>query len=249
MMKIYILLLLIFNLPFIYAEDKAKGGSKSPVSLSSEVFSPPIAVNLKTAPKVDGSGDDAEWKDVPEYSLTVHGKDGEVKNVKIKSCRSGGMFFMLINYPEEAIVRKHKPWCWDEKKKIYVSGNQRENTLTLLFLKDADHTTSGDAWIWRAARTDIAGYADDMVFFGKNYQMDKGQNCWFSKFFGEFIGTELPRFYQRKPRGSAGDVKAKGKLDKKTVTIEFARKLQTGHSDDFILNRKLFMKLIIQPGK
>jgi len=248
MIKKYILLLLICNTPLIYAEDKSKSKADIPKPFISELFSPPLAIHLKSAPKIDGSSNDPEWAKIPDYTLTIQG-EGETVKVILKTYRTDDTFFMLIQYPEDLIVRKHKLWHWDKKKKIYISGTQIENTLTLLFFKDRTHINSADAWIWRAARTDIAGYADDMVLFGNSYQMDKGLSCWFSKFFGEFAGSKIPRFYQRTPKGSAGDVKAKAGFKNNIITVEFARKLNTGHSDDFILNRELPMKMIIQPGK
>jgi hypothetical protein len=54
----------------------------------------------------------------------------------------------------------------------------------------------------------------------------------------------LPRFYQRVPDGSAADVRAKGKYDKKTMTVEFSRAINTGHNDDESLVDSFFIKLI-----
>jgi hypothetical protein len=232
----------------IYAETAREAPPPIPEPLASGIFSPPLPVHIKLPPKIDGSGDDPQWSNIPYYIVKIDGENREIE-VRIKTCRNEKTFFMLIQFPESLIVEKQKTWKWDKEKKIYVPGIEIENSLTLLFFKDSIHTNSADVWIWRAARTNIAGYADDMVMLGNSYQMDKGKSCWFSKFFGEFAGSELPRFYQRTPTGSAGDVKAKGKWKNKMMTIEFARKLKTGHTDDFILNRKLSMKLIIQSGR
>ena len=213
----------------------------------SERFSLPAPESVAASNKIDGVSDDTLWKDLPASLLTLHRGDEKIK-VKIKTCRSSDRIFFLIKVPVTSLVRKHEVWHWDKDKQLYKPGREKETSLTLLFFRDAQHTDRADAWIWRAARTDVAKCADDMFFKDGSFSMDEGQSCWFSKFFGEFAGYELPRFFQRTPKGSAADVRAKGEIKDGILTLEFSRHRNTGNKDDFVLNDKLFMKMIFQPG-
>lgn len=223
------------------------GAQRGTAPLASDLFSPPSPEKINTAPVVDGDDGDSIWDAVREYMITLNQGDEKVR-VTIKSCRVDGRIFFMVRCPVKDLVEVHKVWHWDEKKQIYVPGDEEETSLTLLFYKDAKVADSADVWVWRAARNNIAGFADDMFLSRGIYSMDKGRSCWFSRFFGGFAGAELPRFYQRTPQGSASDVRAKGKLKDGILTVEFFRSLESGHSDDFSLNNKLLMKMIFQPG-
>lgn len=216
-------------------------------NLTSDLFSLPSLEIQTTAPVIDGDGSDSIWEGISEYMLPLNAKDQKIQLV-VKSCRIGGRTFFMIRTSLKELVNVHKVWHWDDAKKIYVSGNEEETSLTLFFYKDAKCADSADVWAWRAARNNVSGFADDMFFSDSRYVMDKGQSSWYSRFFGEFAGATLPRFYQRAPNGSAADVRAKGKVKDGILTVEFSRNIESGHSDDLPLNKKLFMKISFQPG-
>jgi hypothetical protein len=50
--------------------------------------------------------------------------------------------------------------------------------------------------------------------------------------FFEYKGPKIDQFSPRQPTGSRGDVRAKGRWANNQWTIEFGRKLATGHADD-----------------
>ncbi len=109
-----------------------------------------------------------------------------------------------------------------------------------------------DIWYWKAFRTDPMGYADDKMhiyssqesteaknLFSKNGQPfyldragDAGESAYQTQVQEEYMGEEIPRYGHRKPKGSRADVQAKGVWQDGTWTIEFRRKLNTGHIDD-----------------
>ena len=239
--------LMFFYSSILFSDDNSSSAVTGDAAYVSEPFSLSAPKSVTASTKIDGIVDDALWRDLPESLLTLQCGDEKIK-VKIKTCRSSDRIFFFIKMPVKSLVRKHKVWHWDKDKKLYKPGNEVETSLTLLFFRDAQHTDMADAWVWRAARTDVAKYADDMFFKDGSFSMDEGQSCWFSKFFGEFAGSELPRFFQRTPKGSAGDVRAKGEIKDGILTLEFLRHRNTGNKDDFVLNDKLFMKMIFQPG-
>jgi hypothetical protein len=76
--------------------------------------------------------------------------------------------------------------------------------------------------------------------------MDSGKPAWFSRYFAEFAGAELPRFYNRSPSGSAGDVKGRSSFKDGVMTIELARKLETGHKDDLNFNVPATLRIVFR---
>ncbi|MDP6636873.1 MAG: ethylbenzene dehydrogenase-related protein [Phycisphaerae bacterium] len=112
----------------------------------------------------------------------------------------------------------------------------------------------GDIWFWKACRTNPAGYADDkshsystqkqnvhateITPLAGNSPMyllrtgDSGQSAYEEKIALDHQGPFAPRFINRQPTGSRADVSARGCWREGGWTVEFARKLDTGHDDD-----------------
>ena len=224
--------------------DTTKKEPTASTALESDIFQPLTPIDINTSPTIDGKSDDPAWAGIPGYIVIINKNDKKIKIV-VKTLKTKDSIFFLIKAPLKSFVKKHKLWHWDKQKKIYTLGDEKETSLKLIFYKDAKLANPADVWIWRAARNDIAGFADDMYLKDGLFTMDKGRSCWYSRFFGEFAGTTLPRFYQRTPKGSASDVKAKGIFDK-ILTVEFSRKLKTNQKDDIDLDGKLFIKLILE---
>ena len=187
------------------------------------------------------------WKRIPFQNFKSDSVDLKYK------IACGNNILLLVNFPAETEKRKHKPWKWDAVKQIYVEGGDREAELYVViaeFAADAGQDSAPsnmDIWIWRAARTDPSGFADDAYANAKSLSsssgesesveisQDEGVSCWFSRYFSSFAGEEIPRFYQRTPEGSSADVAANGRWEAGVWAIEFSRKLDTGHKDDISL--------------
>ena len=125
---------------------------------------------------------------------------------------------------------------------------------------DADISLRGsrshraDIWFWKACRTNPVGYADDKMhlYSGTRHEVestevsydpkngpmyllrtgDSGKSAYQENMAFDYQGPLAPRFANREPTGSRADVSAKGRWSKGVWTIEFARKLDTGHDDD-----------------
>ena len=201
--------------------------------------------------KIDGISDDKAWATLPFRTA----KSG-TKEMKFKIHSDDAFIYLLVVFPSEKENRQHMLWHWDPLKQYYSMGNEKEDELYIIWpdppvpVKSAATPEKADVWIWRAARTDPAGYADDYYMLEKSLSSDRpegaqtelfpdqGLSGWLSKYFVSFTGDTVPRFYQRPPEGSAADVKAKGTWNSGFWTVEFRRKLNTGHSDDINLSGK-----------
>ncbi|HCE42624.1 MAG TPA: hypothetical protein DET40_03650 [Lentisphaeria bacterium] len=229
-----------------------------------------VAVEKKAAPaepekelsvKIDGKADDKAWETLPFRNVKYGTKD-----IKFKIHSDDAYAYLLVVFPSEKENRQHMPWRWDPLKQYYIVGPEREDELHVLWteppvsLKSDASPEKADVWIWRAGRTDPAGFADDYSMPGKNLADDKtgdgpaeflpdqGLSCWFSRYFVSFTEDSVPRFYQRPPTGSAADVKAKGTWKEGVWTVEFCRKIKTGNPDDMDLSGKSNIGLSIFTG-
>ena len=115
--------------------------------------------------------------------------------------------------------------------------------------------TKWDVWHWKAARTNPGGYAQDRLHI---YSKTKPEGLKSRKFNGpndepiwiarpedegrsvirhlsapsQRKADKVPQYEAQEPTGSAADVRAKGVWQKGKWTVEFQRKLKTGHDDD-----------------
>lgn len=115
-----------------------------------------------------------------------------------------------------------------------------------------------DVWEWGAAKTNPSGYALDrthvysttppappakarrlttrdggQIYF--SHPIDDGTPCYKQIPMPEKKGDPIVLQYQpQKPTGSAADVEAKGQWAAGKWTVEFKRKLNTGHKDDTV---------------
>lgn len=215
----------------------------APPSPSSEL-SGNTNVDIGSDIVIDGIPTDKAWASVPFQTIKK-----ENCEIKYKIYSGNSCMYLLVVFPSDKEKRKHRPWQWDPLKQIYLSGPEKEDELYVLWTEfplDAIPGTSAekaDIWIWRAARTDPAGFADDYYFINESLsskpdnrfadlRQDNGESCWFNSYFAAFAGNELPRYGQRLPEGSLADVKAKGIWNSGIWTVAFSRKINTGNPDD-----------------
>ncbi len=122
-------------------------------------------------------------------------------------------------------------WIWDKNKKIYTDKSNIEETL-YLFFKHADSAII-DLWVYREHRSAYSGYLDDSYLTvnksgGINYFSDSGFASWEIKYFAEFAGNEIPKYYIRKGEGSIIDVSFESSENK----ISLKRNIITHNNDD-----------------
>ena len=217
-----------------------------------------LVTKVNQAPDINGKGNDQIWKSAE--TINIKDRTADV-DVAIKAVYSKDMIFFLVRYPDPGEDRLHKPWVWDKEMEAYLLGSQREDTFTfkwnmggneLDISNFSDDDYIADVWYWKAHRTDPAGYSDDKLHVlaseagkkakkiisktGKTrYLMrlgDSGTPAQKKRILTSYQGDVLPQYESRKPDGSRADVLARGIWEKGYWTIEFGRKLKTGHSDD-----------------
>jgi hypothetical protein len=227
-------------------------------ALSSQV----ITTKVTGAPTIDGSEKDDVWS----AARTVTVKDVTTdSDVTLKSVYTEDMIFFLVSFPDSREDRFHKPWVWDKEFGAYKLGPQREDTFTFKWnmtdgvedisnYSDKDYTT--DVWYWKAGRTDPAGYSDDKMHVlapnpgkkakelisrsgKKRYLMrlgDAGKPAQKKRILTDYQGDVENQYESAVPDGSRADIKTRGVWKDGRWTVEFGRKLNTGHADDIQLD-------------
>lgn len=226
-----------------------------PASFSAQTV---VAFKAFINPVVDGSGDDPSWKNA--QAVISHDKVANI-DVTLKAVYTDNEIFFLVTFPDPNESRIHKAWIWDENQMMYLIGPDREDGFVFkwnmeLKPKDlsvyADVPYVADLWFWKACRTDPAGFADDKIqrlsssklsksikLPGKSGKMlylqrlgDEGTPAYKNTLYIEYNGDTLSNFQNQPPKGSRADIRAKGSWSNGKWTIEFGRKLNTGHEDD-----------------
>ena len=217
-----------------------------------------IAEKVTNAPAIDGAGNDPNWEKASK--IVTYDPIAKI-SVSLRAVYTKDEIFFLVEFPDPNESRMHKPWIWDKNKGRYISGPDREDCFIFKFnmgpkindfsLRSSEpHST--DIWFWKAGRTDTAGFADDKTHTlsqiptqrsvkirsksGETFYLkrtpDAGTPAYRNTLMIEYKGDRLTQFVSRNPMGSRADVRANGTWSKGKWTIEFARKLNTGHNDD-----------------
>lgn len=158
--------------------------------------------------------------------------------------------------------KSHRTWKWDAEKKAYTEDIDREDMFGVGFQHTGEFTADmlspveavWDVWHWKAVRTNPQGHAMDKTHrYSKSQPAGRankhtakdGTEIWIARpedagdpversqaAPAEFKGERVPRYLPGTPSGSASDVQAKGAWASGKWTVEFARRLDTGQSDD-----------------
>ncbi|RKZ37153.1 MAG: hypothetical protein DRQ37_02520 [Gammaproteobacteria bacterium] len=209
-------------------------------------------------PAVDGRADDPAWSGA--QPLVVQDAVAGIP-IELRAVYSNDEIFVLARYPDDTENRVHKALVWNAERGIYEMGPTREDTLVLKWNMspyDVDLTLSSeqpykaDIWFWKANRTDSIGFADDKYHFYSSQRLQKakvlisnngalfylkrqgdaGRSAYKSLLYSERVGDTVRKFENRTPEASRADAKAKGRWHAGEWTIEFRRRLNTGHGDD-----------------
>lgn len=217
-----------------------------------------IATKVDNPPVIDGDIQEQAWNNIKPISI----KDkASGSTILLRSVYSGDKVYFSVMFPDNTENSLHKPWIWSKEKEIYEEGDHREDTFVFKWnMMDkkvnlsnfSDDNYLADVWYWKANRTNPAGYADDKSqelsdspsekstelesITGKKRfltrRSDKGKPAYKEFKPTSFTETLIDRYPKSTPEGSRADVIAKGKWRGGFWTIEFARKLDTSHSDD-----------------
>lgn len=185
------------------------------------------------------------------------------------------VYFLVRWRDETRDDRAHKPSVWDAGKSAYVEGPDREDMLALAFEHTGPFTADmlspeeavWDVWHWKATRTNPQGFAMDRTHRytreqwegkGKSHPARNGQPIWIARpeDAGDTVekkqpaptakgADQVPQYLPGTPTGSAADVRAKGAWSDGWWTLEFERKLVTGHPDDTPFDTKRTYKMAV----
>jgi hypothetical protein len=216
------------------------------------------SVPVTEAPVIDGRANEAFWQTAPAITTLDYSSQ---RPITLRSVHVKGEIFFLVTFPEETPQETHKTWIWDAKEEVYREGPDREDVFVFKWSMSGNDVDlrlrnpephRADIWFWKAHRTNPAGYADDKmqavsakggpaarkIHSNRHGDLyferwgDAGKPPWEEKVLYDFKGEKVDQFAPRQPSGSRGDVRAKGVWAKGQWTIEFGRKLSTGHDDD-----------------
>jgi len=224
------------------------------------------ATRTASPPKLDGATDDAAWKDAPELRLEAEGRAGSAKGKKVavtlKAAYHDQYVYFLLRWQDATEDQTHRSYVWNDEKKTYEAGPDREDNAALSFPirgKFTANMLSGgddlwDVWHWKAQRTGPAGYAMDRTHVfttekpsdkAKEYDAKNGKKIWIARpeDKGDSVTKENPAPKDRqatppahyeavKPSGSAADIRTGQSYKDAWWTVEFARKLNTANADD-----------------
>lgn len=211
-----------------------------------------------TAPVVDGDGSDTVWR--AAHPMTVTDRVAGIP-IELTVLYDAQDIYLRAVFPDPQEDRSHKGYIWDPGAGRYRTGPSREDTLVLKWAMDpavsdlslqTEQSYRADIWYWKAGRTDPVGYADDKYQTYSRSQMpqamqlsapsgltfflrrsgDQGEGAYRAVTYVEFAGERMPKFVNQEPTGSRADIRAKGRWRDGYWTIEFSRRLDTGHADD-----------------
>ncbi len=195
----------------------------------------------------EGRGGEAKGKRLPVTLRATHDNEN---------------IYFLLRWPDATKDATHKSYVWNESEGAYEAGPDREDNAALSFPIKGEFTAdmlSGkdelwDVWHWKAFRTGPAGYAMDRTHVytrakpqgnAKNYPAKSGGEVWIARpeDSGDSVIREFPaptekqptppKHYEAvKPSGSAADIRTAHGYENGWWTVEWARKLSPGHTDD-----------------
>ena len=217
-----------------------------------------VSTKVETPPVIDGDINELIWENVKPTPIKDQASG---TMILLRSVYSGDKVYFSVFFNDDVENPLHKPWLWDKDKEVYETGDHREDTFVFKWnMMDkkvdlsnfSDDSYKADVWYWKANRTNPAGYADDKnqelsdsqseksteveSLTGKkrflSRHSDKGKPAYTEFKPTTFTESLIDRYPKSMPKGSRADVIAKGQWKDGNWTIEFERKLVTGHSDD-----------------
>lgn len=220
-----------------------------------------ISAPVTERPTIDGRADERVWETLPAVTTLDFASQ---RPITLKSVHTEDEIFFLVTYPDQAPSETHKSWEWDSQEKIYKQILDREDVFVFKWSMVGNEVNLGfqnadphqaDIWYWKARRTNPSGFADDKwqtlsyenhkdakpVQSSRHGELylrrvgDAGQSAYAEQLPDDYQGDVLSRYLPRQPQGSRADIRAKGHWQDGAWSIEFSRRLYTGHADDIVL--------------
>ena len=190
---------------------------------------------------------------------------GDPREVVVRGLYTDDTLYVLAQWPDTTRSDMRDPYVWNPQTKQYDRPTRPDDQFALEFPMVGDFeinmlaTGTGfvaDVWHWKAGRTNPGGWSDDKrhiigqtpVKGAKEYDlggratvyvarpMDEGEPSYTRRarptsYLSDVVNSYVPQ----PPSGSVADVRAKGLHDGAAWTLEMSRKLDTGHSDDAVI--------------
>ncbi len=211
-------------------------------------------------PTVDGVADDPVWARAPELRVPLRGAAGDVE-VRVRGVWTEDRIFLLVRWEDPTRDALYRPWVWDPAEGTYRQNDQADDGLAVaLYPPDVTdpcmltgRDLEADLWIWRAFWSEMSGLASDARLQISRVRMprsnpypardgsgqvwireelDTGASGWSFFIPVEFQGSVVPSYKPSRAAGSRADVQARGRWQDGRWTVEFSRRLDTGHDDD-----------------
>lgn len=230
----------------------------SPLAYSQTI----VIAALDQRPVVDGV--DKDWSSVSGVAIPVHpintSYSSETTEVFLKAGHFEGEVFFYLSWKDNTENLIHKAWVWDESKKRYLMGPEREDRLAMQFEIEGEYSTDwanandfkADMWHWKSSRSNPSGLAHDKFTIlsrnkllraaaipaaegSKRYVLrksDSGQPLYSTKRYGQKQLDTMPKYELLQAKGSVADIQAKGIWQAGSWQLELRRKLSTGNDDD-----------------
>jgi hypothetical protein len=218
---------------------------------------------LAAQPTVDGMS--ADWATITATTVPLTGSL-DLKKVDLKTAVFKDNVYFLLQWQDTTKDEHHKPYIWNDKKKKYDKGSQKEDRLAIQFAMTGEYSANwfsgkpftADTWHWKSARTNPLGLAQDKMTVvltdkvKKAYKKtlpsgttiyiqrpaDKGSRLYKTKRYRKKDKDIMPKYVMvDKATGSIADVKAKGVWANNQWTLEMQRQLNTGNADDAIFTK------------
>lgn len=222
-----------------------------------------IAAKVDKVPTIDGVADEAIWSKAKV--VVAHDPLAKI-DVTIQAVYTNDSICFLVTFPDSTENRGHKTLVWVPEQERYRTGTDREDTFVFKWSDEpaeidlslsADAPYKADIWYWKAHRTDRAGFADDKSHVysaietpksrpviskrGRRFFLsrpgDEGKAAYQTIVHANYVGKTTGKFEVASPTGSRADIQAKGVWRDGMWTVEFHRKLATGHADDIQFDR------------
>ncbi|MBL4739655.1 MAG: hypothetical protein JKY12_01595 [Sneathiella sp.] len=229
------------------------GAAQAELALSAPSIDKPITLD----------GDAADWAGISGITVPLKGK-GNVDTVEVKAVVHDDMIYMLAIWDDSTENKFHKPYKWNEGTASYKTTKEQEDRFVVTLKMSGEFTPNkfdgsiftADVWHWKSQRSNTVGLVHDKMWkvdtkpFEKAKELkgangnpvylkrssDKGDKLYKKVKYSEKFEEKMPRYQVNdSAKGSIADVKAKGVWKDGKWTLEIARKLNTGNTDDAVI--------------
>jgi len=236
----------------------------APFSFAAQAEHQIISHKVSTPPTLDGFGKDAVWETIKPGTI-YDNTAGHSFFIKSVYTNDKVYFWVQYKDTAENSLHKPWLWNKKQNKYLsgphredtfVFKWNMMDTPVNLSNFSEDNYTA--DIWYWKANRTNLAGFADDkhqilsdkpdekatetVSASGKKRYLyrksDSGKPAYkeIKNTPTEHSTTLVNRYEPATPAGSRGDIEAKGQWQNGFWTIEFARKFDTGNTDDVQFN-------------